>query len=128
MSAPREAAKKGRAERSVVRVAFNLTLGPFIWAAHLAVVYGVHSFGCARDLFGSGLFGLDQPRLLIAGATVLAVLGIAAGVPLWAPGRSTEQEPGFERGVAIGLAGLSVFGVLAAGAAAIIIPACAPLR
>ena len=109
-------------------MAFNLTLGPLIWAAHLAVVYAVHSFGCARDLFGAGLFGLEQPQLIIAGATVFAVLGIAAGLPVRVSARPMEQEQSFERGVTIGLAGLSTFGVLAAGAAALIIPACAALR
>ena len=109
-------------------MAFNLTLGPLIWAAHLAVVYAVHSFGCARDLFGAGLFGLDQPQLVIAGATVFAILGIGAGLPIRVSAQPVEQEQSFERGVAIGLAGLSIFGVLAAGAAAVIIPACAALR
>jgi hypothetical protein len=128
MSAPREATKRRRSEKSLVRVAFNLTLGPLIWAAHLAVVYGVHSIGCARDLFGSGLFGLDQPQLIIAGATVCAVLGVAVGLLVPGPAQPMEQEQRFERGVALGLAGLSIFGVLAAGAAALIIPACAALR
>ena len=128
MSAPREATKRRRVERSVVRVAFNLTLGPLIWAAHLAVVYGVHSFGCGRDLFGAGLFGLDQPQLIIIGATLFAVLGIGAGLPIRVSAQPMEQEQRFERGVAIGLAALSIFGVLAAGAAALIIPACAALR
>lgn len=124
----RDGTKRKRVERSVVRVAFNLTLGPLIWAAHLAVVYAVHSFGCARDLFGAGLFGLEQPQLIIAGATVFAVLGIGAGLPIRVSAQPVEQEQSFERGVAIGLAGLSIFGVLAAGAAAVIIPACAALR
>jgi hypothetical protein len=124
----RDGTKRKRVERSVVRVAFNLTLGPLIWAAHLAVVYAVHSFGCARDLFGVGLFGLEQPQLIIAGATVFAILGIGAGLPIRVSAQPVEQEQSFERGVAIGLAGLSIFGVLAAGAAAVIIPACAALR
>lgn len=124
----RDGTKRKRVERSVLRVAFNLTLGPLIWAAHLAVVYAVHSFGCARDLFGAGLFGLEQPQLIIAGATVFAVLGIGAGLPIRVSAQPVEQEQSFERGVAIGLAGLSIFGVLAAGAAAVIIPACAALR
>ena len=128
MRAPREATKRRLVERSVVRVAFSLTLGPLIWAAHLAVVYGVHSFGCARDLFGAGLFGLDQPQLIIVGATLFAVLGTGAGLPIRASAEPMEQEQRFERGVAFGLAVLSMFGVLAAGAAAIIVPACAALR
>jgi hypothetical protein len=115
-------------ERSAVQTAFNLTLGPIVWALHLAVVYGVHSFGCARDLFGTGLFGFDPARLIIALATVAALLAIAVGIALTVPARSAEQEPGFERGVAIGLAGLSVFGVLAAGAAAILVAPCVSLR
>jgi hypothetical protein len=128
MGATRQATKRPAPERSVVRVAFNLTLGPLIWAMHLAVVYGVHSFGCARDLFGTGLLGLDQPRLIIVAATVLAVVGIAGGVAATVPARSPEQEPSFERGVGIRLAGLSLFGVLAAGTAALIVPACVGLR
>jgi hypothetical protein len=123
MSTPPKATRKRRVERSVVRVAFNLTLGPLIWAAHLAVVYGVHSFGCARDLFGTGLL-----ELIVVGATVCAVLGTAAGVAVTVPAQSADHEQSFERGVAIGLAVLSCFGVLAAGGAALIVPSCVPLR
>jgi hypothetical protein len=119
MNTQRQATKK----RSIVRVAFSLTLGPAIWALHLAVVYSVHSFGCARDLFGTG-----QTRIIIVMATLCALIGIAGGVAATAPTRAAEQELSFERGVAIALAGLSVFGVLAGGATALLVPACAALR
>jgi hypothetical protein len=88
----------------------------------------VHSFGCARGLFGSGLFGLDQPNLIVLVSTLCAVIGIVGGVAATVPTRSPEQELSFERAVGFGLAGLSLFGVLSAGTAALLVPACVGLR
>ena len=117
-----------RREQGGVRTAMRFTLAPAIWALHLATVYGLHSFGCARNLFGPGAAGTDRLWYVIVAATVLGVIGIVAGAAATLPSDLPDEEPRFERGVVISLAVLSLFGVLAAGAAGVFVPACVPLR
>ena len=113
----------------------TLNQGPIVWALHFAGVYGLQSVACTltRGRLEPIVLGLDWIQLTVLALTAAAVL-LIAGLPWLAPwrhlGRSAdERELDSFLGVVMALlALLSVFGVIAAGAAALALPSCPALR
>jgi hypothetical protein len=86
--------------------------GPAVWAAHFFVLYGAHALICAR--MGASAPGGLWP-FLAASATALALLGLAGIIALrvrFGARRNGRSEARFSREVAIGLALLSMLGVV----------------
>ena len=86
--------------------------GPSVWAAHFFVLYGAHALICAR--MGTGAPSLLWPSLA-ASATALALLGLAGIIALrvrFGARRNGRSEAMFSRKLAIGLALISMLGVL----------------
>ena len=109
-----------------------LLFGPIVWATHLTTIYTAHALLCARGAAYSLDGGTNAPESVVAVATILALILMAAVVrtatrPADAPGRPAEEQS-FLRRVMIWLTALSALAVAWAGAAAAVIPACAPLR
>jgi hypothetical protein len=105
-----------------------IAFGPLVWGLHLAAMYGPQALLCARGLSGG-------VALVVAGSTLpaVAVLAFALLAPAtlaraMAAGGWPEPQQRFIRMLMLALSALSLFGVAAAGAAALILPACAVLR
>lgn len=109
-----------------------LLLGPILWAAHFALIYGMQSSLCR--LAGTE-HGNSAAAPVVAVTTLLVLLLLAA--VLLAPGAASRilhaapwpdaTQRFCDRIMAL-LAVLSLFGVIWAGATAILLPACPPLR
>ena len=112
-----------------------MLLGPILWAAHLAVIYGAQSTLCAL-----GISAVRGPAVsLVAVVTTLAtvvVLGLLA-VAILAPRALSRRlraaswsmpAQRFCDRIMVLLAMLSACGVIWAGATVLLVPACPPLR
>jgi len=104
-----------------------LTIGPILWGSHLFAVYGLQPVLCAR--------GASVSTAFVAIATIV-VLGLLLAVMLWpravarllhaqAVSRASRR---FHRRAMRWAGLLSAAGILWAGAAALIVPACEGLR
>jgi len=119
--------------RTIGTLIFILT-GPLLWAGHLTAIYGSQSSMCA---FGVGTSDGGQ-NLLVSGIigvvtlAFVALIGVAMARPHTVLGWLARREPPPDRTfltwVMRLLAALSALAIIYAGAAAIILPACAQLR
>jgi hypothetical protein len=126
-----EQALAGSGQRPVWPTLFGVLFGPIVWAAHLTLIYGLQSVACALASPSPALLGLDPVQLAIAALTAAALLAIAAhsAVARQPAGNTGEEElAAFLDGAMLLLALLSAFGITGQGGAALIIPACPPLR
>lgn len=105
-------------ERFLLRTALCLS-GPLLWALHFGAVYGTSHVVCA-----TGIVNAQSVSVAVIGATVAAFAALAILFAMAA----RVQDRTFYRPVSLWLLSLSAFGVLAAGAAAIYLPACQMLR
>lgn len=111
-----------------LRLTMTSLSGPLIWALHFGAVYGGQHVACERQLLAGGL-----TRTAIIIVTVVAAAAIGA---VWASARrflTPDQQlqadlPAFLHLVTLFLLGLSLFGVIAAGLAGVMLPACPALR
>ena len=115
-------------EPHFIRLTATSLAGPLIWALHFGAVYGGQHVACATGLLTPGL-----TRLGVGVATIAAVLAIlmvwAHAKRLVTPARPVSADvPAFLEAVTLFLLGLSLFAILAAGLAGILLPACPPLR
>lgn len=101
----------------VTKTAWSLS-GMALWTAHFGLLYGGQHAACARGLASPGLI-----TAFILGVTAICVLIAAA---LWLLARM--RLSGFYKAVTGALLLLGVFGILAAGSAALILPDCMALR
>ncbi|EIC28365.1 MULTISPECIES: hypothetical protein [Methylomicrobium] len=121
------ASKPPVSEKSVGTVAIALVGPSFVWGLHFAAVYAIQSLFC--DILGGGRAAHAAQTAVIA-ATVAALLILL--LPIAKPDavlrmKRPEKSLSFLAGVMRLLALLSFFGVLWAGSAALLVPACAPL-
>ncbi|WP_020158316.1 hypothetical protein [Methylobacter marinus] len=105
--------------------------GPLVWALHFAVVYGTQHVVCAT-LAGSRAAFWVYLAVFAATAVALPVLLLLIAKPGIARhtvrrGAVTKRAQAFLTGIMRLLALLSFFGVLWAGSAALLLPACASL-
>lgn len=116
-------------ERSATGTIFYILLGPVLWAAHLTLIYFLHSMLCAHVVAVHAI-----PALVVV-ATGVAVVVIA--LPMLAPKAASsvfrasgwsEEALSFYARLMRGLALLSLAGVVWGGATALVIPECAALR
>jgi uncharacterized membrane protein YjgN (DUF898 family) len=121
------ASKSPFSEKSVGTVAIALVGPSFVWGLHFAAVYAIQSLFC--DIFG-GSRAAYQAQMAVIAATVAALLILllliakpAAVLRMNRP----ETSLSFLAGVMRLLALLSFFGVLWAGSAALLVPACTQL-
>lgn len=110
------------------RLTFTSLSGPLIWALHFGAVYGGQHVACERGLLSAGL-----TRTGIVLVTLLAALAIGAiwmcARRLLTPDPPLQADlPAFLHLVTLFLLALSLFGVLAAGLASVMLPACPALR
>jgi hypothetical protein len=104
-----------------------LTIGPILWALHLAVVYGLQPVLCRYSV------EVNLAVVGIATVTALVVLLGAVARPkvlarllhARAPSQASRR---FHRRVMRWAALLSAAGIIWAGAAALVVPACEGLR
>jgi hypothetical protein len=115
-----------QAESAIVTLT-GLLGAPVVWAFHFAFVYGLQSILCAP-----GGRWLEVPLEVVAPAIGVATFVAAAAIAgLWllvrgrAPRSEAPAPATLARRAAGPLALLSLFGVLAAGAAAALLPPCA---
>lgn len=92
--------------------------GMGLWTAHFGLVYGVQHAACARNLLA--------PALVTAFILAVTALFILAAGGLWVLGRA--RLSGFYKSVTGALLLLGVFGIMAAGSAALVLPGCMELR
>jgi hypothetical protein len=127
-----EQAQAASGQRPVWPTLFDVLFGPIVWAAHLTLIYGLQSVACAlASPLAPALIGLDPVQLAIAALTAAALLAIAsrAAVARRPAGGTREGElAAFLDGVMLVLMLLSALGIAGQGGAALIIPACPPLR
>lgn len=108
--------------------------GPLIWAAHLFVVYAAQSVACTFIAPpGPGVGNVVSVSVIlatIAGAIATGWLCLRpSGVKASLFGNASHVSPSiFENSLMRLLAGLSLVGILWAGMAAMILPACGALR
>lgn len=118
-----------RPHASAIRTLIYIAFGPLIWALHLTAVYGAHALLCARGIAPAVALAV----VLGVTAVALVLLASAIAVPRSARwivriGAEDGGDGGFHDRLMRLLAALSAFGVAWAGAAAVIVPACAQLR
>lgn len=119
---------KPQRDTRFLRRTFTSLSGILIWAAHFGLVYGVQHVACRE---GAGEAGYVKPVIYLATVLAAALMGlVAAKARNWlAP--DDPAMPGvsiFLRAVTHILLVLSLFGVLATTASAILLPTCAALR
>ncbi|HEX2139336.1 MAG TPA: hypothetical protein VHG33_06460 [Woeseiaceae bacterium] len=128
--------KAGNDRGPVTGALLYLLAGPLVWAGHLFLVYATQAALCAFRI--TGAFAVE-PLLIPVSIAVLTVLAAAALVlALWRPkaiahlvraGRFLDGENGeFMISVMQLLAGLSLAGVIWAGATALLLDPCPQLR
>lgn len=104
-----------------------LTIGPILWGLHLFTVYGLQPVLCSRSAPANTTF---------VAITTVVLLGLLLAVMLWphavarllharAASRASRR---FHRRVVRWAGLLSAAGIVWAGAAALIVPACQGLR
>lgn len=122
------------AERaSTTGAIFFILFGPIVWAGHLLVVYGGHAVLCATGVASN--WSLPIVPLLLWGTTGAALILLTVGL-LWAPrlrrllgvASGIEDQNGWLEHLMRLLATLSLFGVVYAGVAVLVVPQCAQLR
>lgn len=133
MSGTEHQVHQPREPRPAVRTLIYVLFGPIVWAVHLTIIYGLQSVACALTTTSRGGTSMDAVQLAIVSATIAAVLALGAGWrwlanPGGAMSEGTEDRNHFLEGVMQFLVGLSVLGVLGAGAAAMMLPSCPALR
>ena len=118
--------------RSTIGTMIYLLLGPIAWGVHMTLAYAVQSTACA-------LAGDAPPETAIR-VFIVAITLIAVGVVAWGAaqpdrlatrlgtGAWPEDTARFQRQVMTLLALLSIFGLIAAGVGAVMLPVCAQLR
>lgn len=111
---------------------FYMLLGPIVWAVHLTVVYAGHAVLCVKGVMQGALasriipFGVALATIVALAALLIAVLAANSR-----PGRSSVPASApalFQDKVMMTLALLSAFGVVWAGASALIVEPCLTLR
>jgi hypothetical protein len=119
--------KPPSSEKSVGTVAIALVGPSFIWGLHFAVVYAMQPLFC--EVIGGSRAGYWAQIGVIAAtaAALLALLFLVAKPGAVLRVNRSEVSGPFLAGVMRLLALLSCFGVLWAGAAALVLPACASL-
>lgn len=108
--------------------------GPLIWAAHLFAVYAAQSVACTFIAPpGPGVGNVVSVSVILA--TIAAAIAAGwlclrpSGVEASLFGSAGHVSPSaFENSLTRLLAGLSLAGILWAGMAALILPACGALR
>jgi hypothetical protein len=106
-----------------------IAFGPLVWAACHGLLYAIHWMLCVMLVRGIAIPSLIYAALL--GVTGLCVVALIAAI--WRPdalGRhmlagASQEVRQFSRDTMRLLAALSLFGVVAAGAAVVILPICA---
>lgn len=109
-----------------MRIVLAVLFGPFVWAAHLLVLYGTHAVVYAVAGPAAGLTG--ALILVFALSTALALVLVA--IPLALPrrfadllySRRSDEEGRFLLSLMRWLAGLSLIAVVANGLALLIVP------
>jgi len=100
--------------------------GPILWAVHFTAIYGAQSTMCGRDL--------PAPvQTVVLGTTIAALIPLAAitAWPAWASRllrKRNAEIPHALVAIARWLSLLSAIAILWAGATALWIPPCPPLR
>lgn len=120
------------ARPSIFAALVYVLLGPIAWAAHLFAIYGAQSTLCVLA-GGSAGDGLVAPIVGLITLTAAGLVGAAAAMPervALALGATAAPAPigDFQRRVMVVLALMSLFGIVAGGIAAAVLPACASLR
>ena len=106
--------------RSAIATLAYLLVGPLVWALHFTTLYGVQSIVCTLEPGGMELApGLDAVRLVLAGASVCALIALAV-LP-------ATLRPLVLRGDDV-LCGLSALAILAATIPVASLPSCPALR
>jgi hypothetical protein len=109
-------------------IVFAVLFGPLVWAAHLAVLYGVHASVCAAASNAGGSPDSIIPVLALATAIALALISLPLAFPKGFAGflsaRATGHEKRFLLSLMRWLAGLSVVAVAANGIALLVVPPC----
>lgn len=119
--------KRGRRAGRFLKVSLAGLSGMLIWAAHFGGVYVFQHIACATGTAPSIV------RTGIGAMTLLAAGGIGA---CWRacssekaqPRRSTPEFHDFQKTLTRALLGLGLFGILATGVAASMLPACQSMR
>jgi hypothetical protein len=109
-------------------IVFAVLFGPLVWAAHMALLYGVHASVCAA---ASSVGGRPDPVLPVLALATLIALALVS-LPLvfakrfagFMSARAGEDESRFLLVLMRWLAALSVVAVLANGIALLIVPPC----
>jgi len=109
-------------------IVFAVLLGPLIWAAHFAVLYGAHASVCATASKGGVSPAFLMPVLAVVTAVALVLVSLPLPFPRlfsgFIPGRASDDEKHFLMSLMRWLAGLSVVAVAANGIALLIVPLC----
>jgi hypothetical protein len=107
-------------------IVFAVLFGPLVWAAHLAVLYGVHASVCAAASNAGGSPDPIIPVLALATTIALALASLPLAFPTSFAGLFSAQMPKerFLLSLMRWLAGLSVVAVAANGIALLVVPPC----
>jgi hypothetical protein len=112
-----------------------LLFGPIVWAVHLTAIYASHAALCARGTADFVSTDIDAPMSIVIVTTVLALVVMTGAVLMLRTATrkagaigQPDEERSFHCRVTVSLIMLSALAVVWAGAAAAVIPACAPLR
>ncbi|MCW8084788.1 hypothetical protein [Sabulicella glaciei] len=102
----------------------------FLWGAHFGLIYAIHSFACERGFVEARMLGMPFVQALVAGVTVLALLGLAllAWAPLARMGLPEvdggEEEPRFRLWLLFAACCAAALTILFQAAPAFVLPAC----
>jgi hypothetical protein len=119
----------GRRARPVLEVLLSAA-GLAIWAGHFGAIYATNAVACERGLAGTHLFGLPVVPALVAGFTILALVGLGLVLRQALAGlegsldEGGETEPRFTRWFTAATAALAGVAVLFQAVPALILPPC----
>lgn len=106
-------------------------LGPLLWAAHLGILYGVHHVACVASRNAAEVWAwvaTGAATTLFVAALIVQIVWPAAVLRAFgAPIEETDLGV-FLMPVARWLSALSIFGVVAAAGAVVVLPVCHELR
>lgn len=109
-------------------IVFAVLLGPLIWAAHFAVLYGAHASVCAAASNVDGQADWILPMLAVATVIALALAALPFAFARTFAGfmsaRASEDESRFLVSLMRWLAALSQVAVVANGIALLVVPPC----
>jgi hypothetical protein len=107
-------------------IVFSVLFGPLVWAAHLALLYGVHTSVCVAAPNVGGSEDPIVPALGLATAIALALVSLPLAFPRSFAGLFSARMPesGFLLSLMRWLAALSVVALVANGIALLIVPPC----